>query len=181
MSRSSSVGREPDLKRLRRPLLGLGAGVEGGRVRSPRFRRRRERGTACAARRRQHAPPRRALGGDQEPIGIPEALQRIEPRELRLPLRLHPLRLGEQRPGLRPLPGLMQGVGGGGAVGHLLKGIPAAVGEVDGAAAVGHRLAQPAQRHLQLAEVAGNDGGVLPSPTRPRPFHRTRASARRLR
>ncbi len=45
---------------------------------------------------------------------------------------------------------------------NLLKGIPAAVGEVDGTAAVGHCLAQPAQRHLQLAEVAGTDGGVHP-------------------
>jgi hypothetical protein len=115
-----------------------------------------------AARATEESLPGGPFGGDQEQVDVPEASERIEERELRLPLCLHPLRLGEQPLGLCPLPGLMERVGGGGAEPHLHKRIPAPVGQLDGAAGIGHPLVQPAQCHLQFAEVAGADRGILP-------------------
>ena len=56
----------------------------------------------------------------------------------------------------------MQRVGGGGPAGHLPNRILALLRELDGAAAIGRRRAQPAQRHLQFAEVADEYSGVLP-------------------
>ena len=56
----------------------------------------------------------------------------------------------------------MQGVRRRGAIDHSLERIAALVGVGDRLAGIGHGLRQPAQRHLQLAEVAGSDRRVLP-------------------
>ena len=125
--------------------------------------------------------PRGALGGGEEQVAIPEALQRVEQRVVGLALGLHLLGLAEARLRLGPAARLVQGVGVGRAHCHPLKRIAAAVGVGHGLLGVPHRPGHLAQRQLQLAQVAGADGGVLPillldvaSPAQP-------ASARGLR
>ena len=153
MSRSSSAALSTIFKRLRRPLLDLAEGVERGFELGPV--RSREAG-------RQGRGPRHALGIAKEQVAIPEAWQRVEERVLRLVLRLHRLGLAEEGEGVRPRARLMPGIGQRRALDHPLEGIAAAVGELDRLLRVPHRGGQLAQRQLQLAQIAGADGGLLP-------------------
>jgi hypothetical protein len=77
-------------------------------------------------------------------------------------LALAGLGLFEEAAGLLPLPALVQGICGGDAVDHAHERIAAVVGELDGPAGVGHRLLDSAQRHFQLAEIAGTDRSIRP-------------------
>ena len=107
---------------------------------------------ACAT---EEGLPRGAFGGGQEPVAVAEAWQRVEHVELRLAFLLHPFGFGEERAGFGALAGLVQGIRRRGAFAHSLERIAALVGVGDRLAGIGHGVRQPAQRHLQLAEVAG--------------------------
>ena len=85
-------------------------------------------GSLCAT---QGGLPGGAFGGGQEPVAIPEALQRVEQVELRLPFLLHPFGFGEERAGFGALAGLMQGIRRRGTLTHSLEGIAALVGVGD--------------------------------------------------
>jgi hypothetical protein len=141
------------LERLRRPLFDLAKHVERG----VEFRPVRSRRIG-----RQGRGPRHALGIAEEEVAVPEASQRVEQRVLRLPLRMHRLRLADEGEGICPGARLMLGIGQCGAFADPLEGIAAAIGEPYGFLRVPHRGSQLAQRQLQLAQVACADSGVLP-------------------
>ncbi len=138
------------LERLRRALGDGAAGFD--RIPHP----------ARLAFRVQRHLPRGALGGGEEQVAIPEASQRVEQRVVGLALGLHLLGLAEARLRLGPAARLVQGVGMGRAIAHPLKRIAAAVGVGHGLLGVPHRPGHLAQRQLQLAQVAGADGGLFP-------------------
>ena len=106
--------------------------------------------------------PRGLFGGGQQPVAVAEALQRIEQVELRLHFLLHPFGLGEEGAGFGPLAGLVQGIRRRRAKPHSQERIAALVGVGDRLAGVGHGVRQPAQRQLQLAQVAGKPRRVFP-------------------
>jgi hypothetical protein len=91
------------------------------------------------------------------------ALQRIEQRQVGLPLPLHGLGLGEAAGRLTPRPGLQQRVGVGGALAHALERLAAPIGVVDRLCAGGDGpsrasggiIPEPAERYQQLGEIGG--------------------------
>jgi len=106
--------------------------------------------------------PRGTLRLRQQHVAILEALHRIQQRILGLALGLHLLCLAEAHLRLGPASRLVQGVGMGRSLGIPLKRIAATVGVRHGLLGVPHRPGHLAQRQLQLAQIAGADGGACP-------------------
>ena len=96
------------------------------------------------------------LRSAQQQIAVPKTRERIEPGILRLVLRLNRLGLAEGRRALLPPARLVQGVGPRRPGGHPLKGIAAAVGQLDALLAERHGARHVPQGQGQLAEVAGD-------------------------
>ena len=114
------------------------------------------------ARATEEGPPRGAFGGGQEPVAVAEASASSRAGRTVAAFPSASVRLRRRASRLR--------LAGRTGAGHqppwcdcsFAERIAALVGVGDRLAGIGHGFRQPAQRHLQLAEVAGTDRRVLP-------------------